>query len=122
MDKCTFCAGGPEADGSKEEYEKYGANRLAEGKLPLCAEMCSTKSLLAGDGGGTYHVKVDDGTMAVSEGPADSPNTTIKMAAEDYVQMVNGKLSGTMAFMKGKLKVTGNPMLAMKLQKLFSFQ
>ena len=35
---------------SKEEYEKYGANRLAEGKLPLCAEMCSTKSLLAGDG------------------------------------------------------------------------
>ncbi len=27
-----------------------GANRLAEGKLPLCAEMCSTKSLLAGDG------------------------------------------------------------------------
>ena len=50
MDKCTYCAGGPEADGSKEEYEKYGANRLAEGKLPLCAEMCSTKSLLAGDG------------------------------------------------------------------------
>ena len=27
-----------------------GANRLAAGKLPLCAEMCSTKSLLAGDG------------------------------------------------------------------------
>ena len=50
MDKCTFCAGGPETDFSKEEYEKYGSNRLAEGKLPLCAEMCSTKSLLAGDG------------------------------------------------------------------------
>ena len=27
-----------------------GSNRLAEGKLPLCAEMCSTKALLAGDG------------------------------------------------------------------------
>ena len=52
MDKCTFCAGGggPEASGSSEEYRKYGANRLAQGKLPLCAEMCSTKSLLAGDG------------------------------------------------------------------------
>ena len=50
MDKCTFCAGGPEADGSTAEFEKYGSNRLAEGKLPLCAEMCSTKSLLAGDG------------------------------------------------------------------------
>src|ERR671936_9208 len=43
-------AGGAEADGSQAEYVKYGANRLAEGKLPLCAEMCSTKSLLAGDG------------------------------------------------------------------------
>ena len=27
------------------QYEKYGANRLSQGKLPLCAEMCSTKSL-----------------------------------------------------------------------------
>jgi formate dehydrogenase iron-sulfur subunit len=49
MDKCTFCAGGPEKDGSPEEYRKYGGNRLAEGKLPLCAEMCATKALLAGD-------------------------------------------------------------------------
>jgi len=50
MDKCTFCAGGPEADNSDDEYAKYGRNRIAEGKLPLCAEMCSTKALLAGDG------------------------------------------------------------------------
>ncbi|MCH7880027.1 MAG: 4Fe-4S dicluster domain-containing protein [Proteobacteria bacterium] len=49
MDKCTFCAGGPEPDHSSDEYKKYGRNRLAEGKLPLCAEMCSTKALLAGD-------------------------------------------------------------------------
>jgi putative sterol carrier protein len=71
---------------------------------------------LAGDGGGTYHVKIDDGTLEVVEGPAEKPNTTIKMAADDYVQMVNGKLSGTMAFMKGKLKVAGNVMLAQKMQ------
>jgi formate dehydrogenase iron-sulfur subunit len=50
MDKCTFCTAGPEPDGTEVEYIKYGSNRLAEGKLPLCAEMCSTKSLLAGDG------------------------------------------------------------------------
>ena len=50
MDKCTFCAGGPEANGSQAEFEKYGRNRLAEGKLPACAEMCSTKALLGGDG------------------------------------------------------------------------
>lgn len=48
MDKCTFCAGGPEEDPALEA-QKYGANRLKDGKLPLCAEMCSTKALLAGD-------------------------------------------------------------------------
>ena len=47
MDKCTFCAGGPEKDMSEAEFKKYGRNRLAEGKLPACAEMCSTKALLA---------------------------------------------------------------------------
>jgi formate dehydrogenase iron-sulfur subunit len=52
MDKCTYCAGGggSEAPGSAEEFAKYGSNRFGEGKLPMCAEMCSTKSLLAGDG------------------------------------------------------------------------
>ena len=50
MDKCTFCAGGPLPDNSPEEYAKYGSNRLAEGKLPLCAEMCATRALIAGDG------------------------------------------------------------------------
>lgn len=50
MDKCTFCAGGPNTEpGSLEEREKYGANRIAEGKLPMCASLCSTKALLAGD-------------------------------------------------------------------------
>jgi formate dehydrogenase iron-sulfur subunit len=49
MDKCTFCAGGPEPDTSQAEFEKYGRNRIAEGKLPACAEMCGTKALLAGE-------------------------------------------------------------------------
>jgi putative sterol carrier protein len=71
---------------------------------------------LAGDGGGSYHITIDDGTMKVDEGAAPSPSATIKMNADDYVKMVNGKLSGTMAFMKGLLKVSGNVMLAQKMQ------
>lgn len=50
MDKCTFCAGGPEETFSTKEIKLYGQNRIAEGKVPLCAGMCATKSLLAGDG------------------------------------------------------------------------
>lgn len=74
---------------------------------------------LSGEGGATFHVSVDDGTMKVAEGLAESPSTTIKMKSDDYVKMVNGKLSGTMAFMKGMLKVTGNVVLAQKMQTIF---
>jgi formate dehydrogenase iron-sulfur subunit len=49
MDKCTFCSGGPEPDNSEAEFQKYGRNRIAEGKLPVCAEQCGTKALLGGD-------------------------------------------------------------------------
>jgi formate dehydrogenase iron-sulfur subunit len=49
MDKCTMCAGGPEETNSHKERELYGQNRIAEGKVPVCAAMCATKALLVGD-------------------------------------------------------------------------
>jgi len=55
MDKCTFCNGGPATGDAEADLRKYGRNRIAEGKLPLCAEFCATKSLLAGDA----HVVLD---------------------------------------------------------------
>ncbi len=49
MDKCTMCAGGPVETFSEKERTLYGQNRIAEGKVPLCAGMCATRALLAGD-------------------------------------------------------------------------
>src|ERR1041384_47486 len=46
----AFGPGGRGAAPSDAEFKKPGPNRLAEGKLPACAEMCSTKALLGGDG------------------------------------------------------------------------
>jgi putative sterol carrier protein len=74
---------------------------------------------LSGDGGGTYHVTVDHGVMNVHEGAHATPTATIKMAGDDYVKMVNGKLNGAMAFMKGQMKVLGNVLLAQKMQAIF---
>jgi putative sterol carrier protein len=74
---------------------------------------------LSGDGGGTYHVIVTDGTMKVETGAHASPTATIKMNAADYVKMANGQINGMQAFMKGQLKVTGNMMLAQKMQAIF---
>jgi len=74
---------------------------------------------LTGDGGGNYYVTIKDGTCTVSEGTHQSPNMTMTMAAQDYVDMITGKLNGQMAFMSGKLKIAGDMGLAMKMQSLF---
>ena len=74
---------------------------------------------LSGDQGGTYHTVIKDGGCKVAEGAHASPNMTLTMAAQDYVDMTMGKLNGQMAFMSGKLKIAGDMGLAMKLQTLF---
>ena len=73
MDKCTFCAGGPEPDGSPEEFAKYGRNRLSEGKLPACAEMCSTKALIAGDADVLSGIYRDRVTIRAARGTLGGP-------------------------------------------------
>jgi putative sterol carrier protein len=74
---------------------------------------------LSGDNGGQWYVTIKDGTAVVSEGTAPSANMTMTMAAADYVDMTTGKLNGQMAFMSGKLKISGDMGLAMKMQTLF---
>lgn len=74
---------------------------------------------LAGSGGGLYHVRVDDATLTVAEGAHPSPNVTLKMDAGEYVKMASGKLNGHWAVLSGKLKISGDMGLAMKMQSLF---
>ena len=74
---------------------------------------------LSGDGGGDYYVTIKDGTAEVGQGTHASPNMTMTLAAQDYVDLIGGKLNGQMAFMSGKLKIAGDMGLAMKMQTLF---
>jgi putative sterol carrier protein len=74
---------------------------------------------LSGDDGGAWFVGVKDGKVTVNKGSISSPNMTMAMTAQDYVDMNTGKLNPQMAFMSGKLKISGDMGLAMKMQTLF---
>ena len=74
---------------------------------------------ISGDGGGTWNAVIKDGACAVTSGAAASPNLTLQISAQDWLDMLSGKQSGQMLFMSGKLKVKGDMGLAMKLGSLF---
>jgi putative sterol carrier protein len=74
---------------------------------------------ITGDGGGSYHVTIAEGTCTLAEGTAASPNLTLTMGAQDWLDMVTGKLNAQMAFMGGKLKLKGDMGLAMRLAGMF---
>lgn len=75
---------------------------------------------ITGEGGGTWHVTIKDGTCAVAAAAATNPNLTLTMSGQDWLDMLAGKVSGQMAFMSGKLKLKGDMGLAMKIGGMFS--
>jgi putative sterol carrier protein len=74
---------------------------------------------ITGPGGCTYHVDIGEGQCAIREGGAPQPNLTLTMSAQDWLDMLGGKLSGQVAFMSGKLKHKGDMSLLMRLPGLF---
>jgi putative sterol carrier protein len=75
---------------------------------------------VSGEGGGTWNAVIKDGTCTVTPGAAPTPNLTLQISAQDWLDMLSGKQSGQMLFMSGKLKVKGDMGLAMKLGSMFS--
>ncbi|MFZ5596482.1 MAG: SCP2 sterol-binding domain-containing protein [Bacillota bacterium] len=72
---------------------------------------------ISGDDGGQFFFQLNDGAfVAGGEGTHDNPNITVSMNSADFLDMLDGKLNGTMAFMSGKLKIKGDMALAMKLE------
>ncbi len=55
-----------------------------------------------------YMIAVEGGTANVSPGPGASPDITIVNSYETAAAMAKGDLNTQMAFMTGKIKVSGN--------------
>lgn len=68
-----------------------------------------------------WYLDLKNGSGGYGAGaPPAKANCVMKLKSKDFVAMINGSLKPTTAFMTGKLKITGDLSLAMKLEKLFS--
>ena len=71
------------------------------------------------DEAGVWAFKINNGQGEVIPGGVEKPDVTFTISDKDWLAITEGKLDGMNAFMTGKLKVSGDMMLAMKLQNLF---
>jgi putative sterol carrier protein len=77
---------------------------------------------LTGDEGGDWIIALKDGVCKVTPGIAENPKMALTADAEEFRDILLGKMDGMAAFMQGKLKLTGDLNLAMKLTSMFKMK
>lgn len=77
---------------------------------------------VSGPHGGKWTLEIKDGKCELKPGIQNNPSVTIYISDQDWLAIHEGKLNSQMAFMMGKLRVSGDMSLAMKLQSLFPGQ
>lgn len=98
------------------ELMDQARKKIEENRARACAYGAVYKFVLDGDDGGTFIVSLTD-DPGVSEGDG-AAQCTIKMAAKDFVDMIEGRADRRALFFMGRLKVEGDWGLAMKLKGL----
>jgi putative sterol carrier protein len=75
--------------------------------------------ILTGDQGGDWIINIHEGKCTVQEGKSPNPNVTITADAVDFANVLTGKMNAMQAFMQGKVRLSGDMNLAMKLTSFF---
>ena len=75
---------------------------------------------VTGPKGGTWTVDLASDPPTCKPEESASAQCTVEVADEDFEAMLTNPQLGMQLYFQGKLKVTGDPMLATKLQQFFA--
>ena len=74
---------------------------------------------IIGDGGGEWTADLTADPPTCVKGDSGTAQCTVELSHEDFKTMLGDPQAGMQLYFQGKLKVTGDPMLATKLQQFF---
>ena len=77
---------------------------------------------LTGEKGGAWAATIRDGACSVDRGLAEDPAMTLTTDADTYLGIFTGQTNAMEAFMQGKIKLSGDLNLAMKLTNFFKIR
>ena len=75
---------------------------------------------ITGDRGGEWSVTIAEGTVEVEKGIKEGAGYAVKVKDVHFVKLMNGEMSGPVAFATGRLKFRGEVSQAIKLRGLLS--
>jgi hypothetical protein len=67
----------------------------------------------------TWHLRIDNGNSAVSEGSSANADVRLRVAYQDFVDIVGDRLHPLKAIATGKLRPRGNPLALRKMSRIF---
>ena len=67
-----------------------------------------------------HYLSISDGDFTVEKGTHDNPSVSLSTDIATLKNIITGNLNGMQAVMMGKVKLSGDMSLAMKLNGLFS--
>jgi ribonucleotide reductase beta subunit family protein with ferritin-like domain/putative sterol carrier protein len=67
----------------------------------------------------TWHLTVENGSSTVAEGEALSPDLRLRLAYQDWIDIVGERLDPRRAMVTGRLRPRGNPLALGRLMKVF---
>ena len=74
---------------------------------------------ISGEGGGEWTVDLTANPPTCTPGDNGKAQCTVEVSHDDFKTMLSDPNAGMQLYFQGKLRVSGDPMLAMKLQQLF---
>jgi len=77
---------------------------------------------ISGEGGGDWTVDLASDPPTCTRGDSGKAQCTIEVAHDDFKAMLGNPQVGMQLYFQGKLKVSGDPMLATKLQQFLTLQ
>lgn len=66
-----------------------------------------------------WHLRVDNGTSVVEEGEAPNPDLRLRIAYQDFVDIIGERLDPLRAVATGRLRPRGNPLALKRLTQVF---
>ncbi len=67
----------------------------------------------------SWHLTVANGSSTVAEGPAPNPDLRMRVAYQDWVDIIGERLDPRLALATGRLRPRGNPLALTRLMKVF---